>query len=793
MLSDLRYAVALLYRDRAVSALIVLVLAIGIAGNAAIFLLFKAAFLDPLPYPEADRLVTITERHARLNESGRNLNVSEFVEIRARSRTLEQIAVLDQRDYQLTGGEEPLRVVAARATPSFFALVGVNATFSDANSVLLTDRFWRTRLAADPRAVGRTLRLDGVPVLVAGILPADFQFDYPALRIPEPVDVYVPYPLAGSYPVKSGLSDVSGAVRVLARVRREHTIEQARAEIQAIAAALENEHREGFGTRGPTGFTLETTPLRDAIIAPDRSLLWLLSTAAAALLLIACANTAQLLLARSMRRSREVAIRTALGATRARLIRQFLAEALVLAACGGALGLLASRWLARLLVAVLPVRSPALASAHLDAAAIGFTLALSLLSALVFATVPAWKGSRWMPGPSLTARLTTGEGNRWRHAMIALEGALSVFLLCGAGLVAQNLWTLIATPTGFDSTNVLAMRLNLPRLAPNAIQQRSGLALQEYLDRIQAIPGVESAATVTGPPMRPARGGPTELVGMSTSVIADNHLVSPDYFRTLHIPLLAGRSFRRDDAGGVVNVAIVNQEFARRFGLGADVVGKQLFEPGQPIPIVGMVGNVRTRGLRTDPFPEVYLSSLQMSWANVYLVVRSAIPPAQLVPQVKDAIRSSNSGQAVYGVATMDQMIAESVAQPRFYAFVIGAFALLAVAMAAAGMYSVISCLVSQRTNEIAIRMALGASRRHILRAILGTTTAWMTAGLVAGMALALAARAPIRSLSSSFAGGSFWMYGAVACFCAVLSVLSAWLPMRRAAGLDASAALRTE
>lgn len=457
-------------------------------------------------------------------------------------------------------------------------------------------------------------------------------------------------------------------------------------------------------------------------------------------------------------------------------------------------------WIAQLLISLLPVRSPLLAAAHLDERVIGFTLAISLISALVFATIPAVKGSRWAPGPSLTSRLTTGEGNRWRHAMIAIEAALSVFLLCGAGLVTQNLWTLISTPMGFDPNNVLAMQLKLPARHQNSIDRKAGLVFQEYLDKIAAIPGVDSAAVVTGPPLRPARGGNAELVGVRDaagalkSLIAWNHLVSPDYFRTLRIPLLAGRTFRHDDAGQRVTVAIVNEEFARQFGLGADVVGKQLDEgPEQPITIVGMVGNVRTRGLRADPFPEVYLSSLQLAWANTYLVVRSAIPPAPLLKQVKLAIASSNSDQPVFGVLTMKELIADAVTEPRFDVFLIGAFALLAVAMAASGMYSVISCLVSQRTSEIAIRMALGAHSGAIIRTVLGTTTVWVAAGLACGLGLALATRNTVRSLSNTEVHGSPWMYVSVVVFFFAVTLLAAYLPARRASQLDPAVALRSE
>ena len=379
--------------------------------------------------------------------------------------------------------------------------------------------------------------------------------------------------------------------------------------------------------------------------------------------------------------------------------------------------------------------------------------------------------------------------------MIAIEAALSVFLLCGAGLVAQNLWKLTSTPMGFDPKHVLAMRLKLPFGKQDLPDPRAGVALQQYVDKIEAIPGVESAATVTGPPLRPARGGgPIQLVGMADpGTLAWTHQISPNYFRTLGIPLLAGRTFRLSDAGRKITVGIVNQEFTRYFGLGPDVIGKQIDDPDGPITIIGMVGTVRTRGLQTAPFAEVYLFSQQFSWPNVYLVVRSALPPGQLLKQVKAAIGSSNSDQAVFGVQTVDELIADSVAEPRFDVFLIGAFALLALAMAAAGMYSVISFLVSQRTSEIAIRVALGAGRGAIIKTVLGTTILWVVAGLAGGLGLGLAASKTMRSLTDAEASASPVMYAAVAVFFLAVTLLAAYVPARRATRLDPAVALRCE
>jgi predicted permease len=799
---DIRFGMRQLRRDPGVSGLIVLVLALGIGGNAAVFTLLKAAFFDPLPFRDAGRLVTVIE------SDGWIPTVSEFLEIRAHTRTLESMAFAEDRDMQLSGTGEPTRVFAARVTASFFPLLRVNAaqgrTFvqeenqpGQAPVVILSDAFWRSRLGADPGVVGRTLRLDGQPAVVVGVLPPTFHFDYPTLGAPEPVDLYVPYPIESSLPFERAANGQGVAVRVIGRLRDGVTLAQVEADLWDIALVLARENTSPFPghPHDPAMFAFNVMPLREAIVGNQRSLLWLLLGGVGVLLLIACANTAQLLLARSLRRAREIAIRAALGASRLRLIRQFLLEGQVLACCGGVAGLLVAGWIACLLVRLLPVRSPLLAAAHVDARVVGFTTTVSIFSAIVFAIIPAVKGSRWTPGPSLSARVATGEGNRWRHAMIAIEAALSVFLLCGAGLVAQNLWNLISAPLGFNPEHVLAMRLKLPFGKVEQPDPRAGKVLEGYVEKIEAIPGVEAAATVSGPPLRPARGGgPVRLLGSTDpGTFSWSHQISPDYFRTLGIPLLAGRTFRLSDAGPKLTVAIVNEEFARHFGLGPNVIGKLIDYSDPPVTIVGMVGTVRASPLETKPDPECYISSLESSWPNVYLLVRSPLPPGQLLKEVKAAIASVNPGQALFGVQTMNELVADSVPEPRFHVYLIGAFALLAVAMASAGMYSVIAFLVSQRTSEIAIRMALGAGRGAIIKTVLATTSLWVVAGLAGGLYLGLAASTTLRSLTDTEATGSPAMYAVVALFFLAVTVVAAYLPARRATRLDPAVALRCE
>jgi putative ABC transport system permease protein len=384
--------------------------------------------------------------------------------------------------------------------------------------------------------------------------------------------------------------------------------------------------------------------------------------------------------------------------------------------------------------------------------------------------------------------------------MLAVEAALSVFLLCGAGLIGNNLWKLVSAPTGFDPDHLTVMQLRLSPQREQALRPDPSRAFQNYLEKIQAIPGVDGAAMSWAPPLLPKWGGVTRIVGVPVASGAVGYpsytnSVSPDYFHTLKIPLLAGRGFREDDMQGREPVAIVSQEFARRAGV-PDPVGRQLFPgygPGETITIVGVAGDVRMRNLETAPFPVCYLSYRQLLLPDAYLVVRSLMPQGRLVNSVKAAIRSSYPEQAVFHVRSMEQVFSSSIAQPRFQAWLVGVFALLALVMAASGMFSVISFLVSQRTSEIAIRMALGAGRGDIVKTVLGTTSLWVVAGLACGLGLGLAASRTVRSLTDTEANGSPAMYAAVVLFFLVVTLLAAYMPVRRASRLDPGVALRSE
>jgi len=793
---DVAYGILVLRRDAASSALIILLLALGIGGNTAIFTLIKATLLDPLPYAAPESLVRLVGRIPDRRVPGQVNRIdptgSEFLEVRNRSRVLQSVAFLDQRDLQLIGADEPLRVLAARVSVSFFPLLGIQPALGRSFSseeegagrvatVILTHDFWTARMGAKPDIVGKPIRLNNSPHVVIGVLPRDFRFDYANLRGGEPAEVYVPLPFEN---VDRGL--------VLGRIRAGSGAAELTAELDSIAKGLYPPETALPGQAGDRTFQAQS--LREVIVRNQRPLLWFMMSGAGLLLLIACANTAQLLLARSLRRTREVAIRAALGASRARLIRQFLVEGLMMAASGGIIGLLISRWTVALLLRWLPGRNLVIESARMDSAVLAFTLGLSTVCALLFAILPAIKGTALMPGTHLNSRVVIGRGNRWRHLMISIEAALSIFVLCTAGLIVQNLWVLVSSPSGFDPRDVLIMRMQLP-----TPREQTNRVAQEYLRNVSGISGVHAAAIATSVPLRPGNAGFNRFVGEPRDVAVNRpptwtFFVSADYFTLLSIPLVTGRRFGEEDRLGRPTVAIVNQEFVRTHGIASSPVGREIDDgPGGTITIVGVVGDVRLRGVQTSPQPQIYLPYPQFLLPNVYLLVRSQIEPGQLLNRIKPAIRSANPDQPVFNVLTMDQVFSNSIAGPRFNAVLVTVFAAFALLIAACGMYSVIACLVSQRTNEIALRLALGASRLSVVRNVLGTTSAWVLGGLSVGLVFALAGAGTVSRLMSTISSGTLPMYAIVVVLFVLVTLCAVIVPLRRALRLDPLLALRHE
>jgi predicted permease len=807
LLQDLRYGVRSLGRERLSTAAVVVMLALGIGANVAIFTLLNAVWLRPLPYRNADRLVTLEDSFTRLGIRQTSPTVPEFLDVRSWNQSMDAMAFLDHRDLQVTGGHEPERVFGGRVTASFFSLLGVEAAvgrvFRDSDNrpgnekvVVLSHGLWRRAFASDPGIVGRELMLDGRPHQVVGVLPEGFAFDHPAIGIREAADVYVPFLMDDYYTLRSGGHSHLRRVLALGRLKAGTDVARANTELGLLAQRLATEHPELYRSQPsgePMGFTMQARPLRQAIAGESRTALLLLFTAVAMVLLIACANTAQFLLARSLQRQDEVAIRLSLGATRRRLVQQFLSEALVLAAAGGLLGWWSAQALVRALVAVIPTSDPLLAGVRADATVLAFTLTLSGLTAVLFGLLPALAGSA-AAGRRLLVR-APGARNRSRYALVAIEVALSMVLLASAAVLLRGLLQVSNAPRGFSPDDVTVMQLRLIAPRPE-LQANPSLQYEQYLSRIREVPGIDAAAVLSGQAVPltdanfviDAHAGDAAVLARQTGRV----IVSPDYFRALRIPLVDGRTFTTADTAARPPVAIIDEELARRLWPNESAVGKQLRVP-RPTTIVGVVGSTRMRTMALDMTPQIYVPSLQVWEPNAGIVIRTVAGTALPIQAVKQAIWSVAPEQAVFNIRSMEQILSGSVAEPRFRTSLLGSFAVLALALSAAGIYGLVSYLVSRRTREIAIRMAIGAQPRDVYWLVSRQTIVATGIGLAAGLAGAVAAN---RALSSGLEGiGRLDVptLAAVSAIYMMISLTATYIPARRAFGLDPMRSLKSD
>jgi predicted permease len=808
LLQDARYGSRSLRRVGLSTSVVILMLTLGIGANAAIFTLLNAVWLRPLPYEDAGRLVTLLDGYTKLAVGEDAPTVPEFLDVRRWTQSLEYMAFLDHRDFQVTGGQEPERVFGGRVTASFFPLLGVQPALGrvfrdddnregNENVVILADRLWRRAFAGDPAVVGRQLMVDGRPFTVVGVLPASFSFDHPGLGITEPVEIYVPFLMNDYYTLRSGSHSNIRRVRALARLARGYDVDSATAEMQVFAGRLATEHPDVYRSRpsgADMGFTMHVRSLQDAIVGGSRTMLWLLFAAVGIVLLIACANAAQFLLARGLERQDEVAVRLALGASRRRLVQQFLAESVILAAVSGALGFWCSTLIVRAFVALVPFRSPLLDRSSADGRVLAFTLGLSLLTAILFGLLPAISGSRSGARRSLVP--VHGGRSRPRHALIAFEVALSMVLLASAAVLLRGMFQVTNAPRGYSPNDVTLMRLRLIQPRPE-LRSNASLQYQEYLSRISAIPGVEAAAILSGQPVLLTE---TNFVidgyaGNDVATLARQtarYIVSPDYFRTLRIPLLEGRAFTESDTRDRPAVVIVNQELARRLWPHESALGKRLRLPREST-IVGVVGDTRMWGTALDMKPQLYVPSLQNWEPNAAIAVRTTAGAPPPIQAMKQAIWSIAPEQAVFNIRSMSQIVSGSVAQPRFTTLLLGSFAVLALVLSTAGLYGFVSYLVSRRAREIAIRMAIGAQRSHVFWLVSGQTILWTLGGLAIGAIGAIAASLVLASTVEGVARMDLTTLAGAGVMYLMISTAATYGPARRAFRLDTMRAIRCD
>ena len=806
---DIRYAFRILLRDPAFAVIAIVALSLGIGANTAIFSVVNAALLRPLPYPDGSRLMVVWDRLSKLGIAQFPVSYANYLDYKTGNRVFEDVAAFSSAEFNLTTAEQAERVPGVYVSANLLAVLGVapaagrvflpeeNGAGRD-NVVVLSDSLWRRRFGGDPNVLGKTIILDGNALQIMGILPRAFSF----AALNPPPEVWMPL----RPPPDPGRT--AGALELIARLKAGVTVENARADMTAVAHGIEERYHPYRGPHGEdAGYGVSVTPLRDQLYGGLRQGLLILLAAVAFVLLIACANVANLLLVRMAGRRREIAVRRALGAGRLRLARQLLIESVTLALAGGALGLLLALWGMNALPALMPAGLPRLETIPLDARVFSFTLLVSLVTGLVFGVAPLVEGS----GLHLTEALKEGgrgmaggtRSGRLRHVLITAEIALSLVLVIGSGLLIKSFVRLTSVDPGFRAGKLITARISLPESQYREDHLVTAF-FHDLVERMRAVPGVQSASIVSRLPLTGGPGGdPFSIEGRlydasgRTPQVANQQVVGADYFRTMQIPLLAGRVFAEREPQPV---AVINQTMAYGFWSAApsDAIGRRIVlgapRPGAAwLTIVGIVGDVRNSSLDAPPLPQMYVPVEHAPARSMALVMRTAGDPESVISAVRAQIFSYDSNVPLYDIKTMAEREAVTVAQPRFQALLLGLFAALALALAAIGIYGVIAQSVAQRTHEIGIRIALGAQPASVLRLVLREGLVVGLGGLALGLAATLAV---VRLLSGllyevpAFDPATF-MSASVLLMAVVLA--ACYIPARRAARLDPMIALRWE
>ena len=804
LLQDIRYAVRMLLKKPGFTAVAVLTLALGIGANTAIFTVVDAALLRSLPYKEPDRLVHLWETNQQQEFHQREASYPDYLDWRERNHSFDEMAGYSRGSFTLTGREAPERIQGAAVTSSFFSTLGVEAihgrTFypdedkpGGENIVILSHGLWERRFGGDTSIIGQSITLSGRPFTVIGILPPSFKF-----ALASEADLWIalrPSPMQVERRYMHWLN-------VIARLKPEVSTEQARADMKAVAARIAEQDQQYH-----SGSDISVVELQEQVVGAVKPILIVLLAAVGFVLLIACANVANLLLARSAARQKEMAIRTALGASRLRVVRQLLTESLLLALVGGAFGLVVAVWGIELLVAAIPrsilVSMPYLDNLAIDSSVLGFTCAMTLVTGLVFGLAPALQASK----PEIQETLKDGSRSstdsarhRVRNILVVSEIALALVLLVGAGLMLKSLLRLLEVNTGFDSRNLLTMQIALPAARYSEAEKRAAFH-QQLLTRIESLHGVKGAATVSVLPLVGGDTGGFNVEGEPvTGEKRESNLrtISSNYFQVMGIPLIKGRYFTDYDNQTAPNVVIINQTLANRFFPGQEPLGKRIiFTFGQPVPwqIVGVVGDEKVVSLDARTIPVIYTPYLADLDSMMGVVVRADSDPETLVTAVRGEVAALDRDLPIYGVKTMEQMIAESPSTflRRYPALLIGIFAVVAAALAMIGIYGVVSYSVAQRTHEIGIRMALGASKRDILKLVVGQAAGLMIAGVGGGLIAAFAVTRLMESLLYEVSATDLMTFASVSVLLASVALFASYIPARRATKVDPMVALRYE
>jgi len=807
-LQDIRYAIRLCLRTPGFTTVAVLALALGIGANTAIFTIVNAVLLDRLPFRDPDRIVVLWEEGAHRPGHSNVLGPSQFLRWGDRAKSFDATAGLVDTRANLTGDTAPEEVIVQNVTREFFPILGVSPligrTFSDAENsdpasavAILGYDLWQRRFGGDPGIVGRTIQLNSRPQTVVGVMPRGFRlFLKEGSLAGKPSDLWAPWVLPADARNFGGRY-----MEAIGRLRPGVSRAQAEIELKTIAAALAVETPQRNAN-----WTAQVHLLHDEVSGEYRRSLVVLAGAVAFVLLIACANVANLLLSRGAVRQREIAIRSALGAPRLRVIRQLLTESIVLALAGGVVGLLIAVWGVRVLLALSPVDLTMAGNVRLSYPVLGFTAAMSLLTALACGLAPAFEGSRTDVQETLKdgGRQTSGgtRHRRMRHAFVIAEIALAVVLLVGAGLLLRSFSSLSRVDPGYSTANVLTMRLQLPGAKYREEGQRIRF-FREATSRIQRIPGVQSVGAISYLPLTGLGAGTSFTIeGEPPPAPGQDHVTNVSvcdngFFRTMNVPLLRGRLFTEREMVERSNVVVVSESLARTYFANSDPIGRRLgiymTEPIVPTEVIGVVGDVRFQDLTAEPKPTTYWPHPQLAYNAMTLTVRAGTDPLALAPTVERAIRTLDADQPVSDVRTMSQWVAKTLAQARFNSLLLTIFAGVALLLAAIGIYGVMSYAVSQRTSEIGIRLAMGADARDILVMIVGNALRLTGLGLAIGVALAIGLSRTMTSLLYQTAGTDPATFAASLATLAGVALAASYLPARRASRIPPVDALRSQ
>lgn len=798
---DIRYGIRMLFKNPGFTFAALITLALGIASSTAIFSVVDAVLVRPLPYPDSNKIMVLAQMTRSTGAVGGASAPANFIDWAAQNDVFSYMAASRGDQISLTDGDQPERVRGTMTTSNLFPLFSVSPILgrtlqaSDEQPghnhvVILSSELWERRYGRDQGIIGREISLDGVPHTVIGVMPPNFQPDnYGELWIPSAFGVPTNSirPNVDPRPIRD-----SNYLDIWARLKPGVTLEKARSEMDAIARRLEKQYPDADEDVG-----IRIQPLHEQAVGTIRPVLLILFAAVGFLLFIGCSNVANLLLARAATRAREISIRAAMGASRSRLIRQLLTESVLLAVIGGILGTILALWAIPLLLAMAPPGLRNFKEIGLNTQVLGFSLGISILTGILFGLVPAISSSSASPAESLKQgeRGSSGTGTRRRAFLIATEVGLSLILLIGAGLMIKSFAKLTRVDPGFRTDQMLVFNMG----AMVSAEEDDKIAFyQQVMERLASTPGVESAGAVSRLPLAGGNSSRTfNRSGNTKEGRADIRIVTPDYFRTMGIPLVRGRNFDNHDIKGSLAVAIINEAAAKENFPGEDPIGQYIenFGPkNEKLKIVGVIGNIRHVALETEPRPELYQPLGQAMWPGFFVVLRTAPQnPLAVLPGVQQAVWSVNKFIPLGNPRTMNDIVARGLLQKKFTMLLLTIFAGAALILAAIGLYGVISYSVAQRTRELGIRIALGAQRSDVLRLIMQQGMTLVAAGVFFGLAASIGLTRLMATLLYGISATDPLTYFVLSITLLLVALIACWLPARRASTVDPIVALHAE